>query len=32
MVAIDTKSKEVDNQLPEFSGLVKKTNYDAKIL
>ena len=28
---LNTKIKEVDDKIPEFSGLVKKTDYDAKI-
>ena len=24
--------KEVDNKIPDFSGLIKKTNYDSEIL
>ena len=27
----NTKIKEVDNKIPDFSGLVKKADYDAKI-
>ena len=26
-----TKIKEVDNKIPDLSGLVKKTNYDTNI-
>ena len=28
---LNTKIKEVDDKIPEFSGLIKKTDYDAKI-
>ena len=31
-IALESKIKEVDNKIPDYSGLVKKTNYDAKIL
>ena len=27
---LGTKTKEVDNKIPNFNCLVKKTNYDAK--
>ena len=27
----DTDKTEVENKIPDTSGLVKKTNYDAKI-
>ena len=29
---LDTKNKEVSNKIPDLSGLVKKPDYDAKIL
>ena len=32
MTFLDTKIKDVDNKIPDLSGFVKKTNYDAKIL
>ena len=31
MTVLDTKTKEVDNKTPGLGGLVKKTDYDAKI-
>ena len=28
---LNTNIKEIDNKIPDLSGLVKKTDYDAKI-
>ena len=32
MTVLNTKIKEVDDKIPDFSRLVKKTDYDTKIL
>ena len=32
MTVLNTKIKEVDNKIPDLKGLVKKTDYDVKVL
>ena len=30
IIVLDTKIREVENKIPDVSGLVKKIDYDAK--